>query len=40
MAAYTRRIVRLLDGEVVSDEPNEPSYAAQETTPKGEESSG
>jgi putative ABC transport system ATP-binding protein len=27
VAAYTRRIVSLRDGEVVSDEPNVPSYA-------------
>jgi putative ABC transport system ATP-binding protein len=29
VAAYTRRIVSLRDGEIVSDEPNVPSYAGQ-----------
>jgi len=31
VAAYTRRIVSLRDGEVVSDVPNVPSYAATQT---------
>jgi len=35
VAAYTRRIVSLRDGEVVSDEPNVPSYA-HATAPVGE----
>ena len=39
VAAYTRRIVRLLDGEVVSDEPNAPTYAAQNAEPAAEKKS-
>jgi ABC-type lipoprotein export system ATPase subunit len=31
VAAYTRRIVSLRDGEVVSDVPNTPSYAGTGT---------
>jgi len=35
VAAYTRRIVSLRDGEIVSDQPNVPTYAAPEPpTPK------
>jgi putative ABC transport system ATP-binding protein len=33
VAAYTRRIVSLRDGEVVSDVPNVPSYAVVEAAP-------
>jgi putative ABC transport system ATP-binding protein len=33
VAAYTRRIVSLLDGAIVSDVPNTPSYAAREPAP-------
>jgi putative ABC transport system ATP-binding protein len=33
VAAYTRRIVSLRDGEIVSDVPNVPSYAAPEPLP-------
>ena len=34
VAAYTRRIVSLRDGEVVSDVPNVPSYAVVEAAPQ------
>jgi energy-coupling factor transporter ATP-binding protein EcfA2 len=37
VAAYTRRIVALRDGRIVSDEPNVPHYAAP---PAGPEDAG
>ena len=34
VAGYTRRIVRLRDGVIVSDEPNVPSYETEEPAPE------